>query len=56
MKRKLKVYKQYNSTNKEVPAIILKGNYLNEFNFYPNSNIQVELKENQIIITKLEDK
>lgn len=56
MKRKLKVYKQNNSYNYEsVPTIILKGNYLNEFNFYPNSKIQVELEKNKIIITKIDN-
>ena len=55
MKRKLKVYKQYNSNNKEVPTIILKGNYLNEFNFYSNSKIQVELQKDKIIITKIDN-
>lgn len=57
MKRKLKVYEQSNSYKKyeSVPTIILKGKYLNEFNFYPNSKIQVELQKDKIIITKIDN-
>lgn len=38
----------------QVPGINLQGAYLQEFGFVPGENVRIELKEDEIIIKKLE--
>ena len=35
-----------------VPGINLKGQYLNNFGFHPGEFVSLDIKENQIIITR----
>ena len=49
-KRKLKVYNQSQNGKYNVPAIILKGEWLKQLGFDIATNIEVITEENKIII------
>lgn len=49
-KRKLKVYNQSQNGKYNVPAIILKGEWLKQLGFDIATNIEVVSEENKIII------
>lgn len=50
--RKLKVYNQSRGMYFNIPTILLKGNWLKEFNFNINDNIIVICSKNSILIKK----
>ena len=52
-KRKLKVYNQSQNGKYNVPAIILKGEWLKQLGFDIATNIEVTLEENKIVINVL---
>ena len=52
-KRKLKVYKQWNG-NESVPAMILKGNWLEYFNFTIGSSYEVLCAKDCLILKTIE--
>ena len=52
-KRKLKVYNQSSNGKYNVPAIILKGEWLKQLGFDIATNIEVISEENKIIINVL---
>ena len=52
-KRKLKVYNQSSNGKYNVPAIILKGEWLKQLGFDIATNIEVTLEENKIVINVL---
>ena len=49
--RKMKVYGQSGYKYKETPAIIIKGDYLNELGFVAGSPIRVECSGGKLVIT-----
>ena len=63
MKRFLKVYQKsvkkfsgfQNAPTKIrlFPQIIIQGDYLNQFGFFPGDRIRVNLEQDKIIITKI---
>jgi HSP20-like domain of unknown function (DUF1813). len=50
--RTLKVYQSYDSNNKSIPEIRLKGHWLNEIGFSVGSAVTIECFEEEIIIKK----
>jgi hypothetical protein len=50
--KKLKVYQPYDSNNKSIPEIRLKGHWLNELGFLIGNAITIECFENEITIMK----
>ncbi|WP_246073841.1 SymE family type I addiction module toxin [Fluviicola chungangensis] len=57
MKRKIKIQprfimRKYDKTI--VPEILLKGKWLSEMGFLPGQEVKIELKENKLVITRLE--
>lgn len=53
--RKMKVYAQSGYRYKQVPAIIIKGEYLKQMGFEAGTPIKVCLSEGKIEIVKQED-
>ena len=58
--RNLKIYKRLIRGNekhnfyKVTPEIRLQGKWLEDLGFQPNEHVQVECKQGQLIITKIE--
>ncbi|MGB8451172.1 MAG: SymE family type I addiction module toxin [Anaerocolumna sp.] len=52
--RKLKVYQAYSNTNRPIPQIMLKGQWLKDFGFDIGTNIEVRLIENMLVIKQIE--
>lgn len=50
--RKLKVYNQSQADKWNVPTIILKGEWLRQYGFECNNQIQVTCEQDKIIIIK----
>ncbi|MCI5868785.1 MAG: type I toxin-antitoxin system SymE family toxin [Dorea sp.] len=51
--RKLKIYGQSNGYNyKDVPAIVLKGKWLEDAGFRISDSITVDVQEGNIVISK----
>ena len=53
-KRRLKVYGQ-GCVKEQTPTIVLKGNWLEFFNFTVGSTFEVDCENNKLIITKMEE-
>lgn len=45
----------YHSVFVNVPFFVIKGKYLNQFGFTAGTRLSVELSQNQIIITPIND-
>jgi toxic protein SymE len=50
--KKLKVYQSYDSNNKSIPEIRLKGHWLNELGFSVGCIVTIQYLEDEIIIKK----
>lgn len=52
--RKLKVYEASGYQNKDIPTIILKGEWLKECGFCIGENVEVECQDDILVIRKIE--
>lgn len=55
MERKLKVNATSGYKYKQVPTLMLKGDYLNDFGFDIDTKVSVKLENEQIIITPIKN-